>query len=99
GAIPNAQSLQVSWLGPIAFEPLNYDTIDYYRTGGSLQQTVYIGSDLLLKSGGGVTVVNAFLDCFDDLTVANNPVMSLDDYEPFPSLDIPRSGTVTINID
>src|SRR6185312_2525607 len=36
----------------------------------------------------------AFTDSLSDLTIANNPILNYNNYEPFPSIDLPRSGTL-----
>lgn len=38
----------------------------------------------------------SFADTLTDLAVAANPQLSFDNFEPFPSIDLPRSGTLTV---
>jgi hypothetical protein len=64
------------------------DTIDVYRQTPALDNFTYVLS--IGNSGGG-----GFTDNLSDLTIANNPILSYDNYEPFPSIDLPRSGTLS----
>lgn len=65
------------------------DLIDIYRFGSGLLNYTYV-----------TTILNAtpqFVDNLPDTALANNPIMSLADYEPFPSIDIPKTGTLTVS--
>jgi hypothetical protein len=64
------------------------DLIDVYRFGDVLNYT-YV-----------TTIQNSapsFIDNLSAAAIANNPLMALDDYEPFPSIDIPRVGILTVS--
>ena len=64
------------------------DTIDVYRQTPGLENFTYV-----------LSVPNSapsFADTLSDLTIATNPILSFDNYEPFPSIDLPRSGTCTV---
>lgn len=65
------------------------DTIDVYRQTPALDNFTYVLS--IANSGGGT-----FTDNLSDLTIANNPIINYNNYEPFPSIDLPRSGTCTV---
>lgn len=65
------------------------DTVDFYRFDSALLNYTYCGS--CPNSGG------PFIDTLDDLTIAANPILELDNFQPFPSIDVPHSGTVTVN--
>lgn len=65
------------------------DTIDVYRQTPGLDNFTYTLS--IANSGSG-----AFTDTLADLTIANNPILSYNNYEPFPSIDLPRSGTCNV---
>ncbi|MGC9293308.1 MAG: hypothetical protein ACP5EP_11410, partial [Acidobacteriaceae bacterium] len=65
------------------------DTIDVYRQTPALDNFTYTLS--IENSGTG-----SFQDSLSDLTIANNPILSYDNYEPFPSIDLPRSGTCNV---
>ena len=47
--------------------------------------------------GAVVTALSGtFNDTLLDVDVAGNPILELDNYEPFPSIDLPRKGTVNV---
>ena len=62
------------------------DTIDVYRQTPGLDNFTYVLS--VANSSG------SFTDNLSELQIANNPILSYDNYEPFPSIDLPRSGTL-----
>lgn len=65
------------------------DLIDVYRFGAGLINFTYV-----------TTILNSapqFVDNLSDVALANNPILALDNYEPFPSIDIPRTGTLTVS--
>ncbi len=64
------------------------DTIDYYRMTPSLDNFTYAGSTPNTSVG--------FADRQSDLAIAGNPILSFENYEPFPSIDLPRSGICTV---
>jgi len=43
------------------------------------------------------TSVPTFNDTLLDTDVAANPILDFDNFEPFPSIDLPRSGTVNVS--
>lgn len=64
------------------------DTIDVYRQTPGLSNFTYV-----------LSVPNSspsFSDNLSDLTIASNPILQYDNFEPFPSIDLPRSGTCTV---
>lgn len=64
------------------------DTIDVYRQSPGLENFTYV-----------LSVPNSapsFADTLNDLTIATNPILSYANYEPFPSIDLPRSGICTV---
>ena len=64
------------------------DTIDVYRQTPGLENFTYT-----------LSVPNSspsFSDTNSDLAIATNPILSYSNYEPFPSIDLPRSGTCTV---
>lgn len=65
------------------------DTIDYYRFGGALLDWTYIGSTQIIAGA-----IQPFTDFLDDATAVANEVLEFDNFEPFPSIDLPRSGIV-----
>lgn len=66
------------------------DKNDIYRQTPGLDNFTYVGT---VANGGG------FTDTLTDLQVAANPQLSFDNYEPFPSIDLPRKGTLTVAAD
>jgi hypothetical protein len=64
------------------------DKIDIYRQGGGLANFTYVGT--IPNSSSDV-----FNDILSDLGAAANPILQYDNFEPVPSIDLPRSGTLT----
>ena len=65
------------------------NTIDVYRQGPGLDNFTYT-----------LSVPNSspsFTDTATDLSLAANPTLSFNNYEPFPSIDLPRSGTCNVS--
>jgi hypothetical protein len=64
------------------------DTIDVYRQDPGLDNFTYT-----------LSVPNAspsFTDTASSLSLATNPILSYQNYEPFPSIDLPRAGTCNV---
>lgn len=65
------------------------DALDIYRYGGALNEWHYV-----------LTTTNVatptFTDDFADDVIAANPLLEFDNYQPFPSTDTPKSGTVNV---
>lgn len=64
------------------------NVIDIFRQDPGLDDFTFVG-----------TVPNAtpsFIDTLTDLEVIGNPLLERDNFEPFPSIDLPRSGTLNI---
>ena len=83
---PNTQGVVL--VAPIANFDSQVNVADFYRFGGSLLNYTYVGTG---------TPGQPFTDTLDDLSVANNPLMAFDDYQPFPSIDVPALGVVNVN--
>ncbi len=62
------------------------DKIDFYRQGGGLANPTYVGTN--------PNTATVFNDTLSDLAAAANPEMQLDNFEPFPSIDLPRRGVL-----
>jgi len=63
-------------------------SINFYRQTPGLSNFTFVGR-----------VPNSspsFTDTLTDLQVAANPQLSFANYEPFPSIDLPRKGTLTV---
>lgn len=80
-------STQDASITPTASSDPQVDKIDFYRQGGGLANFTYVGT--------GPNSATAFTDMLSDLAVAANPELQYDNFEPFPSIDLPRSGTLT----
>lgn len=68
------------------------DVLDWFRIGGTLLNYTYVGTANIING-----VIEPFLDDNDDLTVANNPLLEFDNFEPFPSIDLPQEGLCSVN--
>lgn len=60
------------------------DKIDIYRMGGALPDFTYVGTAQNTSA--------AYNDILSDLAAVANPLLEFDNFEPFPSIDLPRSG-------
>ena len=65
------------------------DKIDFYRDDLGLLQFTYVGT--------GPNSSAPFSDTLLDTDVAANPVLEFDNYQPFPSIDLPRKGVVNVS--
>lgn len=66
------------------------DKVDYFRMDKNLDDFTYVGT------GPNTNPPTAFSDQADDTEVASNPQLEYDNYEPFPSIDLPRGGVVNV---
>lgn len=81
-------STQDAIITPTPSSDPQVDKIDVYRMGGALTNFTFVG-----------TTDNSstpFLDTLADLAAVNNPQLEFDNFEPFPSIDLPRRGTVNV---
>lgn len=62
--------------------------VNWYRQGGGLANPTFVG-----RSANTATVFN---DTLSDLGAATNIELQFDNFEPFPSIDLPRSGVVNV---
>lgn len=85
GILPNRALALVT---TIASTDPQVDVIDIERFGGELSDWHYVGT---IPNGTG-----PFNDFFDGQAIASNPPLEVGGLLPFPSIDIPRSGTCTI---
>ena len=75
------------------------DLADYYRQDIGLPNFTYVitgPNDGLGPLINGVQYNTYVEDTLTDLGAATNQQMQVDDFEPFPSIDTPKSGKVTI---
>jgi hypothetical protein len=82
-------STQNANITPTASTDPQVNKIDIYRQGGLLTNFTYVGT------APNTTAV--FTDTLSDLAAVNNPQLEFDNYEPFPSIDDPRSGVVNVS--
>jgi hypothetical protein len=71
------------------------DKVDYYRQDEGLPNPTYVatGPNDNTQAGGFNTPI---VDTLSDLAVAANQIMQTDDFEPFPSIDVPKAGVVNV---
>ena len=71
------------------------DKVDYYRQDQGLPNPTYVatGPNDNTQPGGFNTPI---VDTLTDLAVAANQIMQTDDFEPFPSIDVPKAGRVNV---
>lgn len=75
------------------------DKVDYYRQDSGLPNFTYVATGPNDGLGGtinGVVYNTAITDELSDTGAAANPAVQYDNFEPFPSIDTPKSGYVTI---
>jgi hypothetical protein len=66
------------------------DKVDYYRMDAALNNFTYVGT------GPNTNPPTAFTDQLLDADVIGNPLLQLDNFEPFPSIDLPKGGVVNV---
>lgn len=67
------------------------DKIDIYRMDSGLLNFTYVGTVPNL-----IGAAATFSDKLLDVDVAGNPLLQFDNFEPFPSIDLPTSGIVNV---
>ena len=72
------------------------DKVDYYRQDSALANYTYVATGPN-DNGQGSGVNTAIDDSLTDIAAASNPIMAYDDFEPFPSIDLPRAGTCNVS--
>ena len=75
---------------PYSFDP-QVDKCDFYRQDAGLPNYTYVGT------GPNTFPPTPITDSLTDLGAANNAEMTYTDYEPVPSIDLPRSGVVNVS--
>lgn len=95
GIRPHAQRIAVTMPG----DNTEGDQLDVFRWGGSVVTETngvipwfYVGS--APNPGAGNTTV--FNDDFADSDILNAEILEFDNYQPYPTIDIPRSGTCMV---
>lgn len=87
GVRPHRQAVIVS---PTQHPDPQVDVLDIFRFGGSLTQWIYVGS-----TDNGATPT-PFTDTYADSDIANAEVLEFNDYQPFPTIDVPHTGTCSV---
>lgn len=64
------------------------DKIDFYRLDSNITEYTYVGT--------GPNSNAPFSDTLLDADIIANPTLDFDNFEPFPTIDLPRSGTVNV---
>lgn len=79
-------STQDANITPAASPDPQVAKINFYRQGQGLAIPTFVGQ--------GPNTATAFSDTLSDLAAASNPQLQFDNFEPFPSIDLPQSGTL-----
>lgn len=79
----------ITVFGPTSSDP-QVDTVEIYRQGGSLSTFTYVGS---APNSGGAWF---FVDKSSDSEIVGNILMEFDNFQPWPTSDLPRTGTVNV---
>lgn len=82
GVSPRRQAVLVT--GTQSADP-QVDKVDWFRWGGSLGDWIYVGSS-------DNTNPPQFTDVYQDDAISSNDIATLDDFQPFPTIDIPHRG-------
>lgn len=65
--------------------------VNYYRQDTGLANFTFVGT------GPNTNPPTPIIDSQSDLAVANNPELQFDNFEPVPSIDLPKAGTVNVS--
>lgn len=79
-------STQDAQITPAPSPDPQVDKINFYRQGGGLVNPTFVGQ--------GPNSATVFNDQLNDLAAALNREMAFYNFEPVPSIDLPRSGTL-----
>jgi hypothetical protein len=85
GLSPHRQRIQLNATPSV--DP-QVDAIDWYRWGGVLPEWLYVGT-------GDNTAAN-FFDEIPDENLVFSDLLDFDNFQPFPSVDRPKSGTCDV---
>ena len=90
-SIANTNPVQVSTITPTWSNDPQVNKVDFYRMDQALDAFTYVGT------GPNTNPPTAFVDELFDADVTSNPLLQYDNYEPFPSIDLPRGGVVNVS--
>jgi hypothetical protein len=65
------------------------DKIDWYRLDEGVENFTYVGTS--------PNTATPFVDSLLDTDISANPLLEFDNYQPFPSIDLPQDGTCTVS--
>jgi hypothetical protein len=88
GVSPRRESVDVHL--PSAAYDSQIDTWDIFRYGGSVTSWRYVGSTPSRVDNNG-----RFTDNFGDAAARGGSALDFDNFEPWPSVDVPNNGTAT----
>lgn len=83
----NVAALSNSLVATPSTDP-QVDKIDWYRLDAGLLNYTYVGT--------GPNSTAAFTDTLLSTDISGNPILQFDNFEPFPSIDLPRKGVVNV---
>ena len=66
------------------------DKVDWYRQDSGLPNYTYVAT------GPNTNPPTPIVDSLSDIAVAANPILQFDNFEPFPSIDLPKSGVIDV---
>lgn len=87
GMLPHRGRVGVSATTPVQ----TGDTIDWFRYGGALARWQYVGSQ-----DNTASPIAEFVDEMADAQIDGGESLRLDLYQPWPTHDLPRSGTAEV---
>lgn len=67
------------------------DKVDYYRQDDTLENYTYVAT------GPNTNPPTQIVDSLSSTAAAANPTIDYDDFEPVPSIDLPRSGVCNVS--
>jgi len=85
GVIPRRQNVD---LVPAISSDAQVDRIDWFRLGGGLSEWTYVGT--------GSNSASAYTDAATDSSVVGGERLTFDNFQPWPVLDKPRTGTCNV---
>lgn len=86
GIFPRRQNVVVSMT---QHPDAQVDLLDVYRFGGALEGWTYVGT-----AANGASPQHT--DVFSDSAIVGGDRLEFDNFQPFPTIDVPRSGTCNV---
>ncbi len=85
----SSQSVLANQVVAVPSSDPQVDKIDFYRLDTGLTNYTYVGT--------GPNSNAPFTDALLDTDIAANPILQFDNFEPFPSIDLPKAGVVNVS--